>query len=197
MFHFQISSPKLLLGQKVLLVGGDPWHLGRHVEIIDMKNMSYSCELPAKYPIDMSFGAGAMLDGNIPIICGGYNLTSTIKECFQLKDKKWYQIESLPSPRIFMSAGNILIDGKLWISGGSELPSDGESKFDKTFLVSSNSVVQSFDLPIPLTGHCSVYLDEERLMIIGGWSEGDQVGVWSTLSGTDSIFFCLVFEINS
>ena len=165
-------------GQKVLLVGGDPWHLGRHVEIIDMKNMSYTCELPAKYPIDMSFGVGAVLDGNIPVICGGENFTTSIKECFKLVDQKWYQMESLPEPGMFMSTGNVVIDGKLWISGGLNTLEYGMSTefdraiaYDTTVLVSTNSIVKSFELPYPMIGQCSVYLDEERIMVIEGTVE--------------------------
>ena len=54
----------------------------------------------------MGFGAGAMVNhGSIPMVCGGFNWTDHIKECYQLIDKEWHQTESLPEPRSLMSTG--------------------------------------------------------------------------------------------
>ena len=64
-----------------------------------------------------------------------------------------------------MSTGNIVINGKLWISGG-----DYGSQLASTELVTEQSVMQSSDLPFAGAGHCSVFLDRTRIMTIGGYS---------------------------
>jgi len=99
------------------------------------------------------------------MICGGYN-GRRIGDCYTFgPNKVWNKVQSLKTPRSDMSTGNIVINGKLWISGGY----DG-SNLASTELVTEQAVMQSSNLPFTGYGHCSVFLDRTRIMTIGGSS---------------------------
>ena len=148
--------------------------------MIDVKNADYgsSCQLP-DYPIDMYYGAGGMINGNKIMVCGGYDGTRKLGECYTLgPDKIWNKSQTLKTPRKTMSTGNIVINGKLWISGGGGV----ESRLASTELVTEQSVIQSSDLPFAVFGHCSVFLDRTRIMTIGGFkgSNSDETHIMDT-----------------
>ena len=158
-------------GQKFLVIGG-----GGHsnaIEIIDVKNPNYgsSCQLP-DYPIDkMEYGAGGIINDKKAIVCGGYNWINfeRNKECFILgPEKTWTKIQSLKRPRSHMSTGNIVINSKLWISGGSDVTTYLEST-DSTELVSEDQTLDSIDMPLTVSSHCSVFVERTRIMTIGGY----------------------------
>ena len=65
------------------------------------------------------------------------------------------------------STGNLVINGSLLISGGIDCDSQSLA-LDSTMLISKDSIMNSFKLPMGLTGHCSVYMDNENIIIIGG-----------------------------
>ena len=104
-------------------------------------------------------GAGGIVEGNIPLICGGYS-----GECYKLHQKTWIKAANMKTPRRKVSTGNVVINEKLWISGGY----DGESKFASTELVHPQYSENYVDLPIAMTGHCSINFNASHILLIGG-----------------------------
>ena len=116
-------------------------------------------------------GAGGIINDNKAIICGGFNYDNreTTADCFSLgPEKMWTQTESLlKTPRYDMSTGNIIINNRLWISGGLD---ESGRELSTTELVNEDQSLKSEDLPVDVYGHCSVLLNRTRIMTIGGWS---------------------------
>jgi len=148
---------------KVLIVTGGPYP--KKTKIIDLKENKLVCFLP-DFPIQMAYGVGGIVDGEIPMICGGWNGRTIFKMCFKLVDKTWKEAGILESGKtVEMGSGNIIINGSLLLSGGY-----AGSRSDKTQLMdSSNSIKELKGMPIAISGHCNVMLNSSHLLIIGGW----------------------------
>ena len=58
---------------KLLVATGDPTWLCTKTEIIDLENPDNVCDNIADYPIEMASGFGGLLNGNMPLICSGFN----------------------------------------------------------------------------------------------------------------------------
>ena len=54
-----------------MIATGKPYSNGVNTEVIDTENEEFTCELP-NYPLEIRSGGGGILNGNTPIICGGF-----------------------------------------------------------------------------------------------------------------------------
>ncbi len=122
-----------------------------------------------EFPLRLSGAASAVLpDG--PVVCGGY-ITDTRQHsdrCFQLVESEWTELlPAMPRARSYCTM-HVMGDGRLWVLGGA----------------SANGIERAVDVYDPAEGeweeavvdmpaggvaeHCSVKLDEDRVMIVGG-----------------------------
>ena len=117
---------------KVLIVTGGPYP--KKTKIIDLKENKLVCFLP-DFPIQMADGVGGIVDGEIPMICGGWNGRTIFKICYKLVDKTWKEAGILESGKtVEMGSGNIIINGSLLLNGGY-----AGSRSDKIQLMDSSS----------------------------------------------------------
>ena len=92
------------VGGKILAVGGIA--NGEKVEIIDMNNQSFTCNGVPDFPLASwsgnwyVTGAGGLLEGNIPLICGRWRSS----ECYALTNRQW-KVTNLKTPRIEIGNG--------------------------------------------------------------------------------------------
>ena len=132
-----------------------------------MKNeeFSSSCELP-NFPILLGGAIGGLVEENIPMICGGLEVNQTdIQDCYTLENRTWNKITKGLQGRTNMGTGNVVIYGKLLLSGGS----DANFKFFKsTKLVDKSSTLMIKDIPYTLTRHCNALLNNTHFMVTGG-----------------------------
>ena len=136
---------------KVLIATGgpDPYKIGQWTKIIDLKEDKLVCSLP-DFPIQMAYGVGGIVDGEIPMICGGWNGVTIFKLCYKLVDKTWKEAGILQSGKTEMGTGNIVINGSLLLSGGYEIG----SRSDKNQLMDSiNSTNELKKMPIAIIGN--------------------------------------------
>lgn len=150
---------------KILITGGYPYRLGQKTTIIDTRNDDFDCTLP-DFPIEMQSGVGGLVEGDVPLVCGGLNGTGLIPDCFQLTRSGWKQAGMLDKGRFGMGVG-IVFDQKLLINGGL----DGPSVSDSTVLVDTLSTESIEDLPLGLQGHCNIMLNSSHYMVTGGIDE--------------------------
>lgn len=118
------------------------------------------------YPLTITDAVGGWLE-NRAVVCGGFCRQKKMyyNECYKMDPSvgNWSQIEPMPSPRA--GAAAVVIGKKLFITGGQTEP----------FLMTKTTVVwdgdtwdQGPDLPISLTDHCAVQLDDRTTLIAGG-----------------------------
>merc|ERR1712209_307514 len=65
-----------------------------------------------------------------------------------------------------MGTGNVVIDNQLLLSGG--YGGYGGSRLDQTSLMDTSSTLELKDMPIAISYHCMVKLDQSKIMFIGG-----------------------------
>ena len=59
-------------GKIMVLRGTSGGSRSNMVEILDLKNQSFSCNGVPEYPIkDLEWTAGGLVEGNVPLVCGG------------------------------------------------------------------------------------------------------------------------------
>ena len=156
-----VKSEKLLL-----LTGTTKNGLSKHVEVIDLENSYNKCKMKSGQKLDFwnsVFSAtGGLLNGDLPIICGGIQGKST---CHGIGNPSL--MTSLKEERSFSASVLLENDSELWITGGynNDIPSDTtEIVFS---ILDSIFSIPGPKLPIPLYGHCLVKINEESFMVIG------------------------------
>merc|ERR1719188_1732218 len=76
------------------------------------------------------------------------------------------------------AAASILSPGNGWmISGGFEYSYDYYSPMDSVETVSNGQFVNGESLPIAVAGHCLVNMDDNHMMLVGGYRVVDWNGV--------------------
>jgi len=111
----------------------------------------------------MQSGVGGLVEGDVPLVCGGLNGTGLIADCFKLTRTGWKKAAILDKGRFGMGVG-IVFDQKLLVNGGL----DGPSVSDSTVLVDTLSSKSITDLPMGLQGHCNIMLNSSHYMVTGG-----------------------------
>ena len=136
------------------------------VEIVDLKNESFTCHFTnlAKFPIKTSNIAGAGVIQGLPMICTSYH------GCYALKHKQWSHVVNLKMNRGGSSRGNVILDGKLYISGGIFKRQPQKS----SELISSQTSIFGPALPQILFGHCIIKVNESTILITGGSSSSSR-----------------------
>ena len=124
------------------------------------------CRPLAKYPMDLMYSAGHLLNTK-PLICGGYAGDSAQLQCLfhDLHTDSWKRYASLTTSRFWHAS--VPFKDSLWFSGGlGNYPRELLSSTE--FVYGDGSVVQGPALPTARRNHCVVDLLDGRSMIIGG-----------------------------
>ena len=146
----------------LLLAGTTKNGLCPHAEVIDLKNLDNECKMKSFSSTEVFGATGGLLNGDLPIICGGIQGKST---CHGIGNPSL--MTSLTEERSFSASVLLQNDSELWITGGynNDIPSDTTeivfSIWDSIFSIPGPK------LPIPLYGHCLVKINEESFMVIG------------------------------
>ena len=160
---------QIVKSDKLLLLSGTTKNgFSKNVEIIDIDNSQNKCKMKSTVGQKLDFrssvfgATGGLLNGNLPIICGGIQGKST---CHGIGNPSF--MTSLTEERSFSASVLLENDSELWITGGynNDRPSDTTeivfSVLDSLFSIPGPK------LPMSLFGHCLVKINEESFMVIG------------------------------
>ena len=157
---------------------------GSSTEVIfESKNISH--QFFASYPYDRTGTCGGLV-GDVIIVCGGNKDNSfwwddISSECYRFDpyDNEWELIHVMNTPRIH--AASIVVDGKLWITGGTEDyyfmgPNYFYSKSSSEFVDPKHpyTFIKGPDMPLAglssdiIDKHCLTRLSSHQVMLIGG-----------------------------
>ena len=126
-----------------------------------------NCEDWAEFPKDVDAATGGVIK-DVVIICGGGDLSTTFNECYSLNGSAATPITHMSAKRQY--AASLVIDKtKLWITGGLN--------FDTGRLASSEYITLEGsepgpDLPILISSHALVAIDNILSILIGGRTTG-------------------------
>ena len=99
----------LVITEKVLVA----WDRNPVVEMIDLNDETFRCNLP-EFPIKRHWIVSAgVVEGNVTMICAWKH------GCYALRPKVWEKATNLKINRSHAGKGNVVLDGKLYISGGT------------------------------------------------------------------------------
>jgi len=163
------STDKVLT--KVMVVGGAG--VEKSVEVLDLDPASSStCEQVPGIPIQSYIQApvGGIDYRGSPLICGGYANRAYSKSCWSFVNKNWTASQPMMTKRKHAASTTVRVDGNkniLYVTGGS----DGSSDLDSMEVFSSEGWKKGPSLPVTISGHCMVTLNESTLMVIGGDQE--------------------------
>ena len=73
MFNQFLLLTLLRILAKLLVATGDPTWTCIKTEVIDLMDDNSVCESLPDFPIEMASGFGGLLQGNMPVFCGGFN----------------------------------------------------------------------------------------------------------------------------
>ena len=125
LFHTSITIQPLESNHNKILIatgfGEYPSNIGLKTRIIDPKNADFVCDNFPDYPIEKGYGVGGVVEGNVPLICGGLGGLEfrDVRQCFMLINRQWKESGLMDMGRSLMGVGNIVINQKLLLSGGT------------------------------------------------------------------------------
>jgi hypothetical protein len=158
---------------KVLVTTG--WDEGSNkMEIIDLSDPANVCQPSVldEYPIDQVQGAsGGLLSNDIALICGGSkesSPTTRLDDCFVINENVVEATIKLTQPR--SNAASVVLNGNTsWMTGGVL---DENVKTKSTEFVELNATRPGPDLPVEVSFHCLVPLNDTTVLLIGGYQQG-------------------------
>ena len=78
----------------ILVSTGDPRSFATKTEIINIDNSGLTCKDLEEYPLQ-TYGAVGFNMGSFPVICGGFDGSTTVGQCLRLKSGKWEPFANL------------------------------------------------------------------------------------------------------
>ena len=153
----------------VLLATG--WSDGS-TEIIDLTCQTFQCKAEENLPniriTRYTDFAVAGVIGDTILFCGGEKSggKAFYGRCFKLENKTWKDHIDLELGRTNAGTGNVVIDGKLLVSGGTE---DGDVVTGLTELVSPDGTKEKLeDLTPGRHLHCMIKVSDSVVLLTGG-----------------------------
>ena len=129
-----------------------------------------SCPKPPRFPIENLLTVYSALPEKGPLLCG---FSVQEKGCFiyQIMENIWtFEDYGLLENR--SHASSVSYKNGSWIITGGQKYSDGINVILNTSEILKNvGFIQGPNLPIPLSGHCSVNINEEEIFIAGGYGQ--------------------------
>ena len=129
-----------------------------------------SCQKPPIFPIENSIALYGILSGEVPLLCG---FSEKETGCFKFKsvENNWVNIHfSLLENR--SHASSIKYGNGSWIiSGGQKYHGRVPVLLDTSEILRDSEFAFGPNLPMPLSGHCSLKIKEDQIFITGGYGE--------------------------
>ena len=154
---------------KVLITTGFGTSALDSSEVIDLKNPGNNCSNLADYPESIYSATGGLVDDQFPLICGGTPHFHS-DTCFVVGNENI----SVKMSDTRVGAASVIINRKkLWVTGGSY--STGglypESLSSTIYVELDGNNGTSYpgpELPMPLTGHSLLVIDDTTCILTGG-----------------------------
>ena len=149
---------------KLLISTGYPLSNGVPSEVIDLENPSNYCDNLPDFPIKVEGSVGGLIHNDIPLICGGWNITHNMK-CYSMGSKERLEVNLIQRRHY---SGGIIIKNDLWITGGI-------SAKTSELIQSNGTSVVGPKLPVDLLYHCSTKINDSFVLLTGGADTKGQV----------------------
>ena len=159
--------------KKVLIATGRPLSESRqNTEVLDLNNEDAVCHNLPPFPEEIRSATGSVIQGQ-PLVCGGYDKDWNAKEdCWTLEKSRtsWRRLTTMTSKRT--TAASVPVNNTyLWILGGYD--GDGPTKSTEYVDLEGNSKTGP-DMPLPISSHAIVALENSTYFLIGGRTDDDQ-----------------------
>ena len=136
----------------------------RTTEIIDLSNEEVTCQDLENYPLDIAEGVGLNI-GSFPVICGGFDGSGSINQCYQLDEGEWKEFATMNSRRA--GAAGILHGNSFMVFGGFD--NDLSVRLQSTEIINENGQVsQGSNMPIAVAWHAITDVNSTTSIISGG-----------------------------
>ena len=162
---FCVASSSLISvqGETLLITSGyQTFGFFKETQIINLdgsENSSQNCQDGIPYTLEVYGAVGGLL-GEKPVVCGGLPANSV---CYTL-DEEWTRIPAISGR---YHAASVQLGSDLWITGGN--PGPNPPTMSTEIVLEDGTVLDGLDLPMPLTGHCIIAIDNTTIMLIGGF----------------------------
>ena len=134
-------------------------------EIVDLTvKGGYKCNIWEPFQIGVRGATGGVI-GDTVIICGGYDGSNNVDECYRLSSEKNPQLITHMLVERQYAASIVLNDNILWVTGGWS-----GAYLASTEYVTSTGTILGPNLPQPLTNHAMIAINKTCSMVIGGIS---------------------------
>ena len=128
------------------------------------------CSKPPRFPIEYLLGLYGKLSTKGPLLCG---FSKQGHGCFvyQIVENYWTLEEIVPLENR-SHASSVSYGNDNWIiTGGQEYHDGVPIILDTSVILINYEFIHGPDLLIPLTGHCSVNINDDRIFIAGGYGQ--------------------------
>ena len=128
------------------------------------------CPKPKRFPIENMLGFYSTLSVDLPLLCG---FSEQEKGCFeyQFLEKHWI-IKQFGMIENRSHASSVDYGNGIWIITGGQKYSNGVPVILETSeILIDLAFTQGPNLPIPLSGHCTVKISDDQLLVAGGYGE--------------------------
>ena len=129
-----------------------------------------SCPKPPSFPIENNLALYGILLAEVPLLCG---FNEQERGCFRYQSiKNNWTIEQFVLHENRSHASSVSYGNDSWIIIGGQAYHNGlPIILDSSEILRHHQFVQGPKLPIPLSGHCSVNIDDGQIFIAGGYGE--------------------------
>ena len=167
----------MIAASKFMVLGGYPYAASKEIEILDSENQGRSCSASVNFPVGVYGASGGGFKDTGIVQCGGANSKTVTEKCYYLaQDGTFHEATfSLQTKRSYASSV-ALPNGTFVITGGRDQNGNNLKTIEIIDTVNGDVSVPQQTLPEPLTGHCSILVNESVILIIGG----ERSGSWSS-----------------
>ena len=129
-----------------------------------------TCPKPPNFPIKNTLALYSTLTKERLLICG---FNDQENECFryQILENKWVMEEFALLENRSHASGVSLGDDSWIITGGQTYFEGSPVLLNTSEILNNSEFIQGPSLPIPLSGHCSLKLNDEKIFVAGGYGE--------------------------
>ena len=151
----------------------------REIEILDLENQGRSCSASVNFPVGVQNAiAGGFKDSGI-VQCGGQNsdyASSATEKCYYLaQDGTFHEATFSLQTKRYDASSVALPNGTFVVIGGVDYNYNSLKTIEIIDTVNGDVSVPQQTLPEPIRGHCSILVNQNVILIIGGYS-----GSWSS-----------------
>ena len=120
------------------------------------------------FSISVDRATGGLIGDTVIICGGGYNVGSSVDECYSLTSEKATLVTHMSVVR-YGAASIVINDNTLWVTGGVRGVDFHWSIFASTEYVTVTGTMIGPDLPMALGFHAMVAINSTCSMVIGGY----------------------------